>query len=138
MSENIKIKISKFYQTQDNTPCIKINPYDPSNKDRYPKSVFLSLHLNKTEPFKISTEKPGAFAPSSQFALLCRKHIGSGRLLSVKEISISSHTFPPLSSGSCHDEESKNQNEAPPRYKGLVFTIGSGEKRIFGRHCIEH
>lgn len=81
--DKVKIKLTKFWQTEENTLFWQINPYSPQNKDLYPKKAFLSLALTPKVKAEVTLDKPERLKPSGQFVSLLRKHCPSGSLLNI-------------------------------------------------------
>jgi predicted ribosome quality control (RQC) complex YloA/Tae2 family protein len=83
LESKVKIRLLKFWQTEEGSLFWQINPYDSDDKNRYPKKAFLILTTTPKPSLSISTQKPGRIKPSGQFVSLLRKHAPAGALLNV-------------------------------------------------------
>lgn len=86
MSSQIKIRLLKFWQTENGTLVWKINPFDSTNKDRYPKTAYLVLSTSPSTHFTVSCNKPTNINQSGPFVTLLRKHASAGRLMEVSTL----------------------------------------------------
>lgn len=79
----IRIRLQKFWQTEEGTLFWQINPFDGKNKSRYPKKAYLILTTSPKPQLKFSLQKPERVKPSGQFVSLLRKYMPGGNLAKV-------------------------------------------------------
>ena len=85
MNDQVKIKLSKFWQTSDGSIIWQINPYLASNKDLYPKKAYLVISTYPQASLNIKLERPHKILPNGQFVALVRKYAPSGGIVKVFE-----------------------------------------------------
>ena len=83
MTSNIKIRLIKAWQTEDGRLIWQINPYDPIDKTRFPKKLYLIISSSPKPSVTIADEKPSRIKPSGQFVSLIRKYMPSGSLIDL-------------------------------------------------------
>ena len=54
--DTIRIRLQKFWQTEEGTLFWQINPFDAQNKSRYPKKAYLILSTSPKPQLKISLQ----------------------------------------------------------------------------------